>query len=121
MAEEETQAQETPENNPSKLDELEAQISELEGKIDESAKVEDNSAEEAGTKPEEASDFNARIEALESENKRLQDMVGRLILVNGARISAENQTGVEAFPTTIEKDFDKDPDMPSLQDIVLGS
>lgn len=112
---------ETQENNESKLDELEAKISELEGQIDESSKVEDNSEQGADTKSEEAPDFSKRIEALENENKRLQDMVGRLIVVNGARISAENQTGIEAFPTSIEKNFDEGTDVPSLSDIVLGS
>ena len=119
---EETQNTESKEIN---LDDLDAQITEMENAIDATPASVDNSTD-AGTKPEEASNAYAeRIEALENANSRLTEMVSRLIIVNGARISGNDNTGVEAFPSTatsVEKNFDSDPksEIPSLSEIKLA-
>ena len=107
------------------LDDLDAQITEMENAIDVTTASADNSTG-AGVKPEEAhNDYAGRIEALENANSRLTEMVSRLIIVNGARISGNENNGVEAFPsaaTSVERNFDSDPknDIPSLSEIKLA-
>ena len=109
------------------LDALDAQIAEIESAIDQSGSKADNTGD-AGTKPEEASNaFAERIDVLEADNKRLTQMISRLIMVNGARISSNENQGVEAFPsaaTSVEKTFTTDPssdtEIPALSDIKLA-
>ena len=120
MSEEIAKTEETPEGTS--LDALESQISEMESAIDNASEKPENVTNDADSnKSEEASEIAARIEALESENKRLIDMVGRLIVVNGARISSEKSEGVKAFPSSVEPALGEMPEITPLSDIKLGS
>ena len=62
-----------------------------------------------------------RMGAIEADNKRLVALVGKMVSQYGARLSEETPAN-EAFPSTIEKQFDAPKaQVPSLGDIVLGN
>ena len=90
--------------------------------IDENIPTEDNNGNAAFSAEEAFSGMSERLDTLESENKRLTDLIGKMVTVYGARLSESQSQGVEAFPTTLEPNTAPNTDtIPGLNDIVLGS
>ena len=104
------------------IEELEEALAEF----DESGESEDNSADTA-TQAEEVSleSVRAEIGALRDENKRLINVVSRLVKNYGAKLGENSATGIEAFrETSVEPKLPSDKlnlsGVPGLDEIVLG-
>lgn len=88
-----------------------------------SANVDNNTQAQHNDDAEKAlNDMRERMGAIEADNKRLVALVGKMVSQYGARLSEETPANNEAFPSTIEKQFDAPKtQVPSLGDIVLGN
>lgn len=120
MGNENAENVETVENEPSALDTLESAVNAL---VDETTAGEDNNNSAANSAEEALKGMSDRLDLLESENKRLTDLIGKMVTAYGARLNDSGGEGVEAFPSSIEQKFDNpsNSNVVGLSDIVLGS
>ena len=88
-----------------------------------SASVDNNTQVQHNDDAEKAlNDMRERMGAIEADNRRLVALVGKMVSQYGARLSEDTSANNEAFPSSIEKQFDAPKvQVPSLGDIVLGN
>ena len=122
---EELEAPEALEEAP-EAEEAASSIEEALAEFDESDSNEDNS-DDTATQAEEVSleSVRAEIDALREENKRLINVVSRLVKNYGAKLGENSATGIEAFrETSVEPKLPSDKlnlsGVPGLDEIVLG-